>query len=658
MGFSIFEPEETIGTLWDRLITRPTDLPRWPQAAVSFADMQGRLGVFFRTLGGDPGVDLAATTRRTTHARLGIFHRLGHETWQVPRARMDGDTLLLPDVLDVFPEQEANADLYYWLAAWAVAVQGTWPEGADDPLQADVLALRFALASVRRTLSIAPGLKRRYRRLCAAALRVRPHRTLPPAEKAVEEAICALLEQGAGETDEEDIKARAARNPVLAALIDETADLAHLVAPRRYRTFLPVPLWGDAVPRPAREAPFERDETADSGGTEDEDAPERRYRGRRRRADEAEKKDPLILNRFEHILALAEFFNLNRMVDDEDDPESARKARDDLDEISLVESKKKPSTKLRFDLDLSPEDVERERLSAEHVYPEWDYRKNAYLPAHCRVLVRPGEEVEESESGWQPDEATRRRIRAVRRQFEALRPRREILRRQMDGLDFDTDALVRSLTDLAAHGEGSDRIWLQARETARDLSVAVLFDTSRSTESWVKGRQVIDIEKEALTALVEGLAACGDDHAVYAFSSIKRHRVFISVIKAFDEPRSRRVHRRIAALKPGFYTRLGAAIRHVAKELAERPHTRRLLLVITDGKPNDLDHYEGRYGVEDTARAIADARREGLKVFGVTIDHKAQAYFPYIFGRNAYAIVSNPERLPAALPVLYRHLVA
>ncbi len=658
MGFSIFEPEESIGTLWDRLIARPTDLPRWPEAAVTFADMQGRLGVFFRTLGGDPGVDLAATTRRTTRARLGIFHRLGHETWQVPRARMDGDTLLLPEVLDVFPEQENNADLYYWLAAWAVAVQGTWPKDADDPLQADVLALRFALKASERTLALAPGLKRRYRRLCAAALRVRPKRSLPPAEEAMERALSTLLELGAGKLSPQDAKTRAQDNPILAAVIDVEKDIAHLAAPRRYRPFLPVPLWGDAVPRPAREVPFERDETSQSGKSTDEKAPERRYRGRRRRSDEAEKKDPLILNRFEHILSLAEFFNINRMVDDEDDPESARKARDDLDEISLVESKKKPSTKLRFDLDLSPEDVERERLSAKYVYPEWDYRKKAYLPDHCRVLVRPGEEVEEDAASWQPDEATRRRIRAVRRQFEALRPKREILRRQMDGLDFDTDALVRSLTDLIAHGEGSDRIWLQTRQTARDLTVAVLFDTSRSTESWVKGRQVIDIEKEALTALVEGLAACGDDHAVYAFSSIKRHRVFISVIKGFDEPRSRRIHRRIAALEPGFYTRLGAAIRHVAGELAMRPHSRRLLLVITDGKPNDLDHYEGRYGVEDTARAIMEARREGLKVFGVTIDSKAQAYFPYIFGRNAYAIVSNPERLTAALPVLYRHLVA
>ncbi len=657
MGFSIFEPEETIGRLWDRLISRPTDLPRWEAAAVDFADMQGRLGVFFRTLGGDPGIDLKATTPVTTTTRLGLFHRLGHDTWQVPRARIDGDTLLLPDVLDVLPERDLNRDLYYWLTAWAAAVQGEWPRPARDPLQADIEALRFARRSVQRTLSLAPGLGARHARLCRAVLDVRPARRLPPAEAAVEAAIRWLLQEGAQ-------GARAevpAENPVLAAVLDEDAPLADLMAPPKYRPFLPVPLWGDALPRPERTCSPERGDAGEGAGRQDEEAPDRSYRGRRRRADETEKKDPLILNRFEHILALAEFFNLDRLVDDEDSEENARKARDGLDEIALVDVRKKPKTKLRFDLDLSPEDIEAERLAAEYVYPEWDYRKRDYLPDHCRVLVRTADEAKVADTGarapWRPDAATRRRIRAVKRQFEALRPRREILRRQMDGTDFDTDALVRSITDLAAHGEGSDRVYLQAREISRDLAVAVLFDTSRSTESWVEGRQVIDIAREALTALTEGLAACGDDHAIYAFSSIRRKRVHVNVIKDFDEPRSSAVHSRIAALRPGFYTRLGAAIRHVTQVLKARPNARRLLLVITDGKPNDLDHYEGRYGVEDTARAIMEARREGLRVFGVTIDSKAQAYFPYIFGRNAYAIVSRPARLTAALPRLYRHLV-
>lgn len=101
---------------------------------------------------------------------------------------------------------------------------------------------------------------------------------------------------------------------------------------------------------------------------------------------------------------------------------------------------------------------------------------------------------------------------------------------------------------------------------------------------------------------------------------------------------------------------MGAAIRHVVTHLAERPNRHRLLLLLTDGKPNDLDHYEGRYGLEDTRRAIREARRAGLAVFGITVDRKARDYFPYLFGRGAYAIVGRLSRLPHALPALYRQI--
>jgi nitric oxide reductase NorD protein len=94
------------------------------------------------------------------------------------------------------------------------------------------------------------------------------------------------------------------------------------------------------------------------------------------------------------------------------------------------------------------------------------------------------------------------------------------------------------------------------------------------------------------------------------------------------------------------------------EKLKARPNGHRLLLVLTDGKPNDVDHYEGRYGVEDTRRAILEARRDGAVVFGITIDLKAQDYFPALFGRGGYSIVSDATRLPAALPAIYRRLAA
>jgi nitric oxide reductase NorD protein len=141
------------------------------------------------------------------------------------------------------------------------------------------------------------------------------------------------------------------------------------------------------------------------------------------------------------------------------------------------------------------------------------------------------------------------------------------------------------------------------------------------------------------------------------FTSRRRSWVRVETVKDFDEPLNEAVLRRISALKPGFYTRIGAAVRHATARLAARPNRQKLLLVLTDGKPNDIDHYEGRFGIEDTRRAVMEARRAGVCVFGVTVDRDAQSYFPTLFGRGGYAIVGQIAKLPSALPAIYRHLL-
>jgi nitric oxide reductase NorD protein len=638
----LLEPEETVGTLWHRMTERMAPPARYPAAAVSLETERGRLAVFFRGLGGAGGVELKALQAQRSEHRLGFLRRIGSESERIAQARFDGVVLGLPDVLDVFPQATLNSDLYLWLAAIS-AFAKLEPIAIADPLQHDLMSIRRSLEATEVTLGACPGLRPHHRRLALAALSDRPFPQLPPVEAAVEWAVRALLARAAGEEI-------GRSSPLLDQLCNPDDALKTLVAPLSYRHFRPVPLWpAIAIPAAAREKSARRDDEAGSAAAE---GGEKRLAAERRKGDQADRRDSLILHRFEHILSWAEFLNINRAVDD-DQEDNARKIADDADRISVVKNRKKAVTRLKFDLDLAPDDVDTEKLSGTHLYPEWDYRRGIYHQGHCRVMARLAEEAPD---GLKLDGAARRRITAVRRRFEALRPKRAVVPRQIDGYELDLEAAVRAAVDIRASGEGSDRIWRRCRDDERDLAVSVLVDTSRSTEGSCGGRTVIEIAREALVALVEGIAACGDSVAVHAFSSLRRDRVFIRTVKGFDERIDERVRARIGGLRPGFYTRIGTAIRHCSGELARRPNRKKLLLVLTDGKPNDLDHYEGRYGVEDTRRAVIETRRQGMAVFGVTVDAKARAYFPFIFGAGGFAIVSRADKLAEALPIVWQQL--
>lgn len=644
LEFEPWEPEESIGKLWHAFASRLDAPSQFAQAAVRLDDVRVRLGILFRGLGGDRDVEFKTAALQESAHRLSWRRSLGQRAERLSIPSFDGEVVRLPDRISVFPEREANVALYVWLAVSMAFAHR--PEYDEDPLRRDLRALQVAQSMTRTTLSECPGLRRVHHALILEARLQRPERDLPHAEAAVETTILHLL--GAPPPDDELAQAMSA------SVRSEASDLSAFTAPRGYRPFMPVVLWPDLRPLATRGAGSGR-EDADQGANSPPDENQKTVRASRKKSDEAARKDSLILYKFESILSWAEFLNLNRRVDDNDE-ENAKKAVDDLEEIGIARVPQRARARLRLHLDLSPEETEFEALSGKHVYPEWDHRTKSYLPNYCRVLAGDAK-IDECTEAETLNPASRRRIRKVRRQFEALRPKRIQLTRQVDGDDIDLEAAVEARVELCATGEHSDRVYRASRAQERDLAVSVLLDASRSTESYVAGRQVLEIAREALTALAWGLHACGDETSIDAFSSLRRDRVFIQRCKSFDEPMGSAVESRIAGLRPGHYTRLGAAIRHVSAVLASRPRQRRLLLVLTDGKPNDLDHYEGRHGIEDSHMAVREARRKGQSVFAVTIDSRSQATFSRIFGPHGYVVVPDPERLTSALPELYRHLV-
>ena len=252
----------------------------------------------------------------------------------------------------------------------------------------------------------------------------------------------------------------------------------------------------------------------------------------------------------------------------------------------------------------------------------------------------------------------RKTARKLRAQFQHLAPARTWHRAQQDGCEIDLDAYLRFTTDRAAgHVAAADGLYRDLRIGARDLACLLLADLSLSTDTWIGNHaRVIDVIRDSMFLFAESLSATGDQFAMYGFSSRKRDPIRFHNIKTFDENYTSTIRGRINVIKPGYYTRMGAAIRHSSNILKEQPAGRRLLLILTDGKPNDLDKYEGRYGIEDTHQAIHEARQLGLQPFCVTIDAKGNDYLPHLFGTGSYVVIHKPSQLPKELPLLYARL--
>lgn len=609
--------EEFVGGLWDKLITR-TAYRGFPKARVELKDMEKIAPIFFRALGGDAGLNVRAGTATTHGARRKWLERVAGIGEKVELAWTDDSTLHLPSSIELYPQREQNRELYLWLIALA----------AHDVAPDEDWIVRSQKATLA-TLEALPGLVSRYAKLVEAELARRPDPVrLPEDEAAAESSIQSALR--------------------------EPGSVKEFIPGRRPSA--PVPLWlhpeppaGFGEQRKAGKGEPQQPE----GGKVEKDA---EFRKKRRAENvEAPKPDnPFILPfRAESIMTWAEYVKVNRSLD-EDDNEDAVKAANDLDFLSVTQDGKTTASRIRFDLDLPAEADDDFVLADGILLPEWHYRKQQLQPDHCRLQMLLARDAEPCDLPV----GLRNTARRLRSQFQALTPQRARLRAQDSGSDLDLDACVRHAAEKMSGVPVSEPgLYIDSRNLQRDLSCLLLADLSLSTDAWINNSaRVVDVIRDSLMLFGEALSATGDRFALYGFSSVRRDNVRFHVLKQFEERYGSTIRGRLAAIKPGFYTRMGAAIRHSAAILAKQKSARRLLLILTDGKPNDLDKYEGRYGIEDTRVAVQEARRLGLTPFCVTIDEEAGDYLPHLFGASGYVVVRDAAMLPQVLPRLYVQL--
>ena len=310
------------------------------------------------------------------------------------------------------------------------------------------------------------------------------------------------------------------------------------------------------------------------------------------------------------------------------------------------------------------------RLPLTFHYDEWDYLIGDYRRAWCRLREMP------LADGGPDFVADTRRVHAellaqVRRQFQMLKPEQyKTVKPLADGETIDLDSAIEALVDRRAGQTLADKVYSRRDKHDRSVAAVFLLDMSASTDDKIKApdgegetqRRIIDVEKEALVLMADALEALGDAYAVYGFSGYGRDQVDAFVVKSFDEPYDRRVQGRIAAMEPHRSTRMGPVIRHAAAQLGRQDARLKALILLSDGYPQDFDYGQDRkskdYGLQDTTKALQEARLKAIHTFCITVDPSGHDYLRDMCPDRQYLVIDDMAALPRELPKVYRGLTA
>jgi hypothetical protein len=309
------------------------------------------------------------------------------------------------------------------------------------------------------------------------------------------------------------------------------------------------------------------------------------------------------------------------------------------------------------------------RAPNEFVYPEWDCYAAAYRPDFTRVRVLGAALERADHSHYRALARYGHLVGRLVRELERVRPDgRTITRRAPYGDDLDLDACIDAAIDLRTGVEPSDRVFTDLRQPRRDVAVVFALDLSASTavvlppdpETPGTVRSILDLQRDAVSLVAQALERVGDEYGVYGFSSSGRDDVRLTVVKDVEERTTPTVWHRLGGLAPDHTTRMAPAIRHLTRRLRDVEAATKIMFVISDGRPFDID-YGQQYGeeamlgyaVDDTAKALDEARDAGVHPYLVTVDPDGADYLSSVCEPGSYHVIAETRELPEALAALY-----
>ncbi len=375
-----------------------------------------------------------------------------------------------------------------------------------------------------------------------------------------------------------------------------------------------------------------------------------------------------VFHHFEKLETLEEFKGIQREMDGGDELDMHADALDELNLEDVIRSGKAAQSLYKTELDMGFEiaDFEQSEISSglkEFSYDEWDYQRRNYKKNWCSVFEDNYKKQEKKPSVNDEDIVLKKsfseKLRERKSEVESIRKKllrvssQYIKRKKLyDGRFVDIDNFIRNFTLLSRNISSDGRNYLDVFKKNRDLSILILVDNSLSADSWVQNARVLDLSLESLLIFGEAIEKFSDPVMVAGFSSNTRSSCKFTVWKNFDG--SWDDFKELAdEITPEGYTRIGPAIRHARTKLLERKEKKRVLLILTDGRPTDYDRYEGVYGLSDVRKSIEECERDGIIAFAIAVDPSAKQYLPKLFGAGNFSILLNINKLPEILSLLY-----
>ncbi len=373
--------------------------------------------------------------------------------------------------------------------------------------------------------------------------------------------------------------------------------------------------------------------------------------------DKKSQEDYVLTHNFEKAETIDEFNGNWRDFDGDDSLKEDAEALDDYNLKHMVRVDDPVHSVYQADFvgnTTIAESAEKKEDKFHYTYPEWDYSKRQYKHGYCKVF--PVQLKEYKPDYYQKTmEHNRPVLLKLRKIFARLNNDYEQFRRQTSGEHIDIDAVTDMFADIKARHTPDEKVYFTRRKRKKELSLLFLLDLSLSSDGYAKGNRIIDIEKQVSILFGEVLNEYFVDFQIDGFYSKTRNNTSYITLKSFDEP-WQKAKMKIGSVQPQGYTRIGPALRHASTLLQKRDMRKKWLVLLSDGKPNDYDRYEGKYGIKDIKQALREMEAEGINNYAVAIEEQAKYYLPQMFGNNHYNILSSPVEMINSLTKLYKRI--